>query len=186
MWNLGMLLTKWNNYFGLPLLRSPSFCYNVLVSKYIVRFHQEASMALVWSHSIEGLDWEELSQLYLAAPLGHKKPDDLKIAFSNSMFTCFAFDAGRLVGAGRVLADGADCAYICDMAVHPDHQGTGIGTAILTDLVNRSRGHKKIILYAVPGKEPFYRKHGFMRMTTAMAIFENQASALEDGLVNET
>ena len=143
-------------------------------------------MALVWSHSIEGVDWEELSQLFLAAPLGHKKPADLKVAFSNSMFTCFAFEAGRLVGVGRVLADGFDCAYICDMAVHPSHQGTGVGKAILTDLVNRSSGHKKIILYAAPGKESFYRKLGFKRMTTAMAIFENQAGALESGLIDET
>ena len=143
-------------------------------------------MTLVWSHSVEEMDWEALSELYLAAPLGRKKPADLKVAFSNSMFTCFAFDADRLVGVGRVLADGVDCAYICDMAVHPSHQGTGIGKALLTDLVNRSRGHKKIILYAVPGKEPFYRKLGFKRMTTAMAIFENQASALESGLVNDT
>jgi citrate lyase synthetase len=143
-------------------------------------------MTLVWSHSLEGIDWEELSQLFLAAPLGHKKPADLKVAFSNSMYMCFAFDEGRLVGVGRVLADGVDCAYICDMAVHPSHQGTGVGKAILTDLVNRSHGHKKIILYAVPGKEDFYRKSGFKRMTTAMAIFENQAQALESGLVNDT
>lgn len=144
-------------------------------------------MTLVWSHSLEGINWEELSQLFLVAPLGHKKLADLKVAFSNSMYTCFAFDEGRLVGVGRVLADGVDCAYICcDMAVHPSHQGTGIGKAILTDLVNRSHGHKKILLYAVPGKEPFYRKAGFKRMTTAMAIFEDQAQALEKGLVNET
>ncbi len=143
-------------------------------------------MTLVWSHSIESIDWEELSQLFLAAPLGHKRPADLKVAFSNSLYTCFAFDGGRLVGVGRVLADGVDCAYICDMAVHPSHQGTGVGKAILTDLVNRSRGHKKILLYAVPGKEPFYQKAGFKRMTTAMAIFDNQAQALESGLVNET
>lgn len=45
---------------------------------------------------------------------------------------------------------------------------------------------KPLALETVPGKEPFYRKLGFMRMTTAMAIFENQAQALELGLVNET
>jgi len=49
-----------------------------------------------------------------------------------------------------------------------------------------STGHKKIILYAAPGKEAFYRSLGFRRMTTAMAIFENQARALERGLINET
>jgi ribosomal protein S18 acetylase RimI-like enzyme len=141
---------------------------------------------ITYTTTIEEIDWNELSRLYLIAPLGNKKPEDLKIVFSNSMFACFAFDADKLVGAGRVLADGIDCAYICDMAVHPDYQGMGIGKAILSDLVDHSRQHRKIILYAVPGKEPFYRKFGFKRMTTAMAIFENQAGALERGLVDET
>jgi predicted N-acetyltransferase YhbS len=52
--------------------------------------------------------------------------------------------------------------------------------------VDLSRGHKKIILYAVPGKEPFYKRFGFKRMKTAMAIFENQAQALERGYVDES
>lgn len=52
-----------------------------------------------------------------------------------------------------------------------------------TRLVSLSKDHKKIILYAAPGKEPFYRKLGFKRMATAMAIFKNQAQALEDGLL---
>ncbi len=53
-------------------------------------------------------------------------------------------------------------------------------------LVELSKGHKKIILYSNPGKESFYKKLGFKRMSTAMAIFENQEQALEWGLVNET
>ena len=143
-------------------------------------------MALQWSHTIEGVDWEELSQLYRAAPLGNKKPADLKVVFSNSRFTCFVSEAGRLVGVGRVLSDGLDCAYLCDVAVLPSHQGRGIGKAILTDLIERCRGHRKIILYAVPGKEPFYRKLGFRRMTTAMAIFESEARARELGVIDDT
>jgi len=51
--------------------------------------------------------------------------------------------------------------------------------------VERSSGHKKIILYAVPGREPFYKKFGFMRMRTAMAIFENQQQQLERGYLSE-
>ena len=48
-----------------------------------------------------------------------------------------------------------------------------------------SRGHKKIILYAVPGKEAFYSKLGFMRMKTAMAIFENPQRQVDGGYLNE-
>jgi predicted N-acetyltransferase YhbS len=89
------------------------------------------------------------------------------------------------VGAGRALADGADCSYLCDIAVLPSHQGTGLGQQIVRSLVERSRGHRKIILYAVPGKEPFYKRFGFLRMTTAMAIFENQQQQLERGYLTE-
>ena len=143
-------------------------------------------MSLVWSDSITDLDWNELAALYRAAPLGNKNPADLQTAFSNSRFRCFVHDGGRLAGVGRALADGIDCSYICDVAVLPSHQGTGLGKEIVAKLVSLSRGHRKIILYAVPGKEPFYRRFGFRRMKTAMAIFEDQALAFERGYVDES
>ncbi len=143
-------------------------------------------MALTWFDSIETMDWDELSALYHAAPLGNKNPADLKVAFGNSRFVCFAREDGRLVGVGRALADGIDCSYICDVAVLPSHQGTGLGKEIVARLVNLSAGHKKIILYAVPGQEPFYKKFGFKRMRTAMAIFANQSQARESGYIDES
>ena len=54
-------------------------------------------MALDWKHSAEAVDWEELSALYRAAPLGDKKAAHLQTVFSNSRYVCFAYDAGRLV-----------------------------------------------------------------------------------------
>jgi ribosomal protein S18 acetylase RimI-like enzyme len=146
---------------------------------------EDSALTLAWSESTEGLDWHELSALYHAAPLGNKNPADLQTVFSNSRFMCLVRDQGRLVGAGRALADGVDCAYLCDVAVLPSHQGTGLGKAIVKRLVALSSGHKKIILYSVPGKEPFYRKLGFRRMCTAMAIFENQAGAFARGYIDE-
>jgi GNAT superfamily N-acetyltransferase len=138
-----------------------------------------------WSDDLNTVDWEELSALYRVAPLGDKKPADLKRSFSNSLYRCFVREDARLVGVGRALADGVDCAYICDIAVLPSHQGTGLGKQIVGRLVELSRGHRKVILYAVPGKEPFYRKFGFKRMTTAMAIFENQELAQQRGYLTD-
>lgn len=144
-----------------------------------------SQMPLEWRETQDSVNWDELAALYRAAPLGDKKATELQIVFAASMFKCFVYDAGQLVGAGRVLADGVDAAYLCDVAVHPSHQGTGLGKALVARLVELSRQHKKIILYAVPGKEAFYRKLGFKRMTTAMAIFSNQTQALERGYVRE-
>jgi len=143
-------------------------------------------MEINWIFEQENIDWEELSNLYRIAPLGDKKPNVLQISFSNSRYKCFLFDRGKLIGAGRALADGADCSYLCDVAVHPDYQGLGLGKEIITKLKELSAGHKKIILYANPGKEVFYKKLGFLRMRTAMAIFHNQERAIEAGLVEET
>ena len=140
-------------------------------------------MEYEWLYSPEHVDWQELSNLYLVAPLGQKSPADLKVAFSNSMFKCFVYDSESLIAAGRALADGIDCSYICDVAVHPEYQGQGLGKQVVTKLVEFSKNHRKIILYAASGTEPFYLKLGFKRMTTAMAIFKNQAQALKDGLV---
>ncbi|WPC65939.1 GNAT family N-acetyltransferase [Rhodoferax ferrireducens] len=138
-----------------------------------------------WRYTQNGIDWDELADLYRVASLDNKNSSGLKTVFTASMFKCFVYDSGKLIGAGRVLADGGDCACICDVAVRPSHQGTGVGKAIVATLVDLSKDHKKIILYAVPGKEPFYRKLGFKRMTTAMAIFANPAQALATGLVSE-
>lgn len=142
-------------------------------------------MALEWKYVTDKVDWEELSALYRAAPLGDKNADHLRMVFSNSMFICFVYEETKLVAVGRALADGCDCSYICDIAVLPSYQGTGLGKRVVSHLVEASRGHKKIILYAVPGKEPFYRKFGFLRMKTAMALFENQQQQLERGYLSE-
>jgi GNAT superfamily N-acetyltransferase len=136
-----------------------------------------------WTFDQDAIDWAELSELYRIAPLAEKKPDDLRRAFANSMFKCFVFDDGTLVGAGRAVADGVDCSYLCDVAVHPKLQGKGLGGAIVDKLVELSAGHRKIILYANPGTESFYRKRGFLAMKTAMAIFMDRERAIGRGLI---
>ena len=136
-----------------------------------------------WVDDIGVVDLNELSHLYRIAPLGDKPPEVLKTVFGHSMFTCFVYAGDRLVGAGRALADGRDCSYIADVAVHPDHQGRGLGKAIVGKLVDSSRGHKKIITYAKPGTEGFYAGLGFLRMNTAMGIWQDPASAVASGLL---
>lgn len=138
-----------------------------------------------WVYDHVNVNWHELSELYRIAPLGEKSPTDLKTAFSNSKFKCFIYADNALIGVGRALADGVDCSYICDIAIHPEHQSLGLGGKIIQKLANLSAGHKKIILYANPGKEGFYQKFGFQRMNTAMAIFKDKKQALDSGLVNE-
>lgn len=137
-----------------------------------------------WLFDSDGIDWQELSILYRIAPLGEKSAEHLRVVFGNSRFKCFVLDeAGKLIGAGRAVADGRDCSYLCDIVVHPESQGHGLGKALVAKLTELSAGHRKIILYANPGKEGFYRKLGFRRMLTAMAKFQDEQRAVDTGLV---
>jgi ribosomal protein S18 acetylase RimI-like enzyme len=138
-----------------------------------------------WLFEDVAIDWSALSELYRIAPLGNKSAEHLRRAYANSMFKCFVLEDGKLVGAGRAVADGIDCSYLCDIVVHPDLQGQGLGKALVEKLKELSAGHAKIILYANPGKEAFYRKFGFRRMLTAMAIFADQDRAIKRGLVED-
>lgn len=138
-----------------------------------------------WVFSIDAVDWDELCNLYRLAPLGQKTTTDLQVCFSSSRYVCLVYDGGRLVGAGRALADGLDCSYIADVAVHPDYQRTGVGSSIVARLMELSAGHNKIVLYSAPGKEEFYRKLGFKRMRTAMAVFQDQDTAVKRGVLEE-
>ncbi|NQZ81290.1 MAG: GNAT family N-acetyltransferase [Colwellia sp.] len=145
-------------------------------------------MKFLWLKNEETVNWQELADLYKSAPLGDKSPEDLRTVFSNSMFKCFVFakyrDTNKLIGIGRALADGLDTSYICDIAIHPDYQDQGLGKAIVNTLVEYSSKHKKILLYAVPGKEGFYQKLGFRKMNTAMAIFSDQQRAFNKGIIS--
>lgn len=138
-----------------------------------------------FDYDLADLDWEQLSEMYRLAPLGDKRPDWLRMVFGHSMFRSLVYTNGQLVGAGRALADGLDAAYLADIAVHPDHQNRGLGLAIVRDLVRQCTGHRKIILYANPGTEPFYRRAGFLPMETAMALWRDPEVGVAAGFLRD-
>ncbi len=90
-------------------------------------------------------------------------PADLERANQNRWLIVSAYDENRLVGFGRVVTDFVLHAMIFDMIVLPEYQGRGIGTMILTRLVNRclEQGIRDIQLFCAKGKRPFYEKNGF-------------------------
>lgn len=134
------------------------------------------------SEEIAMVSWTELATVIELAPLGRRDIAKLETAFRNSEMRCFAYHGKKLIGAGRGISDGALRAAIYDMVVLPEYQGKGIGTRIMNFLLARANA-EIIMLFANPGKEPFYDRFGFRRMKTAMAIMDQADSKRREALL---
>ena len=127
-----------------------------------------------------GVDWKAVADILKHVEMGYQEPDAHRRAFEASHTTVFVYHAGQLIGFGRAISDGVYQAAIYDCAVLPEFQAKGIGTIIINNIMSKI-SHCNIILYASPGKEGFYQKHGFRKMKTGMARFKMAAAKRESG-----
>ncbi|MBI5634398.1 MAG: GNAT family N-acetyltransferase [Nitrospirae bacterium] len=139
-------------------------------------------MDIELSDDVENISWGELARVIELAPLGKRDIVKLETAFRNSEMRCFAYHDEKLIGAGRGISDGALRAAIYDVVVLPQYQGKGIGTMIMEYLLERANA-EIIMLFANPGKEPFYSRLGFRKMKTAMAIVDNPELLRAKGMI---
>lgn len=75
----------------------------------------------------------------------------------------FVVDDGGPVGYAIVLSEGSQ-AYIPELAVHPDRQGEGYGSRLLSTVLEEFADHSELRLTvrAVDERaQSFYRDHGF-------------------------
>ncbi len=112
-------------------------------------------------------DEEEIAALYKAGGWWKEeyKAEDLRYLIHGSYAFAVAADTrtGQAVGMGRVIADGVSDGYIQDLVVLPAYRKSGIGSRIVSVLVNRclQSGITWIGLIAEPGTEKFYLPLGF-------------------------
>jgi ribosomal protein S18 acetylase RimI-like enzyme len=134
------------------------------------------------SDDLQPVDWDRLADIFKRAPLGDRDPAELRLAFGNSGVRCFAWQDGKLVGAGRAITDGVRYAAIFDVVLLPEFQGKGLGKAMMLYLKEKSKA-RNVLLHSVPGKEKFYEKLGYRRMRTAMGLFENPDAQKRGGYI---
>ena len=130
----------------------------------------------------QNINWDEAIIVFERAALSKRRrnPGKLKRAFDSSYAVIYVFDSNKLIGLGRALCDGEYHAAIYDVVLLPEYQGKDIGKEIMRRLCDKLPV-ENIILYAVPGREGFYKKLGFKKMLTAMAILNPIMSKTESG-----
>jgi ribosomal protein S18 acetylase RimI-like enzyme len=139
-------------------------------------------MSIRLQRATTDIQWEAVVDILKTVGMSYTTPEVHQQAFRNSHTVVFVFDDEKLIGFGRALSDGTYQAAIYDVAVHPNYQGKGIGKTILRTILE-DNPTCNFILYAAPGKEPFYEKERFKRMKTAMALFPDMEKMRAKGFI---
>jgi GNAT superfamily N-acetyltransferase len=138
--------------------------------------HQAGSMTVVADSRLQNcvyrsdarVESDEMVALYRSVgDHRHKYREVIKGAWSHSSLNVIARIDGVLVGMARGLTDRNTTFFVCDLMVHPDHQGEGIGTELLDRLTAPYRDIYQTILLTDPETIPFYKKLGFIHWESA-------------------
>ncbi len=129
-------------------------------------------MEVEFRYTCAGVNWQTIADMLKRVGMTHYDPQLHQKAFENSAVTVFIYHDGQPIGFGRAISDDAYQAAIYDVVVAPEFQRKGLGHAIMDAILSRLPPCN-IILYASPGKEGFYEKHGLRKMKTGMAHFTN-------------
>jgi GNAT superfamily N-acetyltransferase len=110
---------------------------------------------------------EELVELRGVTGLTPKSIEAARAAVPGTLFGVCVEADGRTVGIGRVIGDGGCWYAIVDVAVHPDHQGRGLGRRIVGALdawisANAPDTAQAMLLADVPA-DALYEQFGYKR-----------------------
>ncbi|MEM9032456.1 MAG: GNAT family N-acetyltransferase [Pseudomonadota bacterium] len=107
----------------------------------------------------------EFRALRVAAGLSDFSDQAAKTGLAATLYGVWLRDGDRLVGMGRIVGDGGCFALVTDVAVHPEHQGRGLGRQIVARLMEWAEAElpKSCILSLIadPPADKLYQQFGF-------------------------
>jgi len=124
-------------------------------------------MAIVFSGSIEGINWTALKATLAADRFDNgRTPGQMERSFRNSYSCAIARHGQAVVGTARALSDGVCNAYIVDMWTHSSYRRRGIGRRMLEELCARLAG-QHVYLFTDEAHD-FYAACGFVARGTGL------------------
>ncbi len=118
--------------------------------------------------TLEGLTPGMIATLFRRAPLLRRTDNLEKLwkAFEQSQLVLTLWEGERIVALARVLTDGHQVSYLCDLAVEPDVQGEGVGKRLIDELLLRCAG-TDLVLRDSNLSSGFYEHLGFESVENA-------------------
>jgi len=104
-----------------------------------IAFEQNIHMNDDYSLATEIPEITDYCRLREQAGLSAKSKEAAARGLPGTIHAAVVRCAGEVVGMGRVIGDGGLFFQVTDMAVHPSHQGRGLGKAIMTSLIDQLR-----------------------------------------------
>lgn len=133
-----------------------------------------ADPEVVISDMTQTIDYHQLQDLHQETPWARGRSIlDLQRAIAGSDVVLTAWDGDRLVGCVRVLSDYVFRAVLCDVIVHSDYRGHGIGSLLVERVTSHprlARVQKFTLLTTTAGG--FYERLGWRRYPGEGMVFE--------------
>lgn len=117
-------------------------------------------MEIRYQSSLEGLNPASIGGFFV----GWANPPDpatLLDLLTASSHVWLALDGDRLIGYVRAISDGFFAAFIPELEVLPEYQGLGIGSMLLSNLLEDLQGFYSIDSACDDELVDFYRRFGF-------------------------
>ncbi|MEM8601084.1 MAG: GNAT family N-acetyltransferase [Bacteroidota bacterium] len=128
----------------------------------------ESLIAIEIREGLDGITPARVATLYRRAPLLRPtgSAEQLQRMFEASSLVLSAWMGERLVGLARVMTDGVQFSFLCDLAVEPDVQGVGLGRQLIEAVLEQCRG-TELMLRDSDISSGFYQRLGFGKVTNA-------------------
>jgi GNAT superfamily N-acetyltransferase len=119
-------------------------------------------MEITYQSTLEGVTPDAVRGFFVgwAKP---PAPATLLTMLEASSHFWLALDGHRLVGYVRAISDGFYAAFLPELEVLPQYQGLGIGTELLTKLLNDLAGFYSIDGICDDDLVDYYERFGFLR-----------------------
>ncbi|MFB6361493.1 MAG: GNAT family N-acetyltransferase, partial [Halobacteriales archaeon] len=108
---------------------------------------------------------EEFQALRAANDMARRSRAAVEQGLPNSLYSVVLFyePSGETVGMGRIVGDDGAVFHVTDMAVHPNHQGLGLGTAVMNALLEyiEATAPPRAYVNLMADVDGFYERFGF-------------------------